>query len=66
MNRPLTPLARELASLFEHRDTLTMKQALEALPGNSRTALKSRFTELTEAGFITAHGKGRGAYYARS
>lgn len=66
MNQPLSPLARELAALFEQRDTLTMKQALEALPGNSRTALKSRFVELTVSGLIAAHGKGRGAYYARS
>ena len=63
--QPLSVLARELAALFENSETLTMKQALGALPGNSRTALKSRFTELIEAGLISAHGKGRGAFYAR-
>jgi Fic family protein len=65
LDQPLSILARELAALFETRDTLTMRQALEALPGNSRTALKSRFAELIEAGLLTAHGKGRGAFYAR-
>ena len=62
---PLSVLARELAILFETRDTLTMKQALDALPSHGRTALKSRFAELIEAGLITSHGKGRGAFYAR-
>lgn len=65
LKQPLSVLARELAALFETRETLTMKQALDALPGNSRTALKSRFAELIDAGLINPHGKGRGAFYAR-
>jgi Fic family protein len=65
LNQPLSVLARELAALFETRETLTMKQALDALPGNSRTALKSRFAELIDAGLINPHGKGRGSFYAR-
>lgn len=62
----LSPLARELAALFEKRETLTMGEALNALPHATRTVLKARFAELVEAKVITAHGKGRGAFYERA
>ncbi len=60
----LSPLARQLAALFETRETLTNRQAA-ALTGASRSTLKAKFAELIEAGLIEAHGKGRGAFYAR-
>ena len=61
----LSPLARELAALFEESETLTMGEAMKALPHARRTVLKSRFAELVEAGQIAARGKGRGAFYER-
>ncbi len=65
-NRPqLSPLARQLAALFETRETLTNAQAT-ALTGANRSTLKAKFTELVSAGIVEAQGRGRGAFYARS
>lgn len=65
-NRPqLSPLARQLASLFETHETLTNAQAT-ALTGANRSTLKAKFVELINARLIEAHGKGRGAYYAKT
>jgi Fic family protein len=65
-SRPqLSPLARQLASLFETHETLTNAQAT-ALTGANRSTLKAKFAELINARLIEAHGKGRGAYYAKA
>jgi Fic family protein len=65
-SRPqLSPLARQLASLFETHETLTNAQAT-ALTGANRSTLKAKFAELINARLIEAHGKGRGAYYAKT
>jgi Fic family protein len=65
-NRPqLSPLARQLATLFETNETLTNAQAT-ALTGANRSTLKAKFAELIAAGMVEAHGKGRGAFYARA
>lgn len=61
----LSPLARQLATLFETRETLTNAEAA-ALTGANRSTLKSKFAELIEAGLVEPHGKGRGVYYAKS
>ncbi len=58
----LSPLAGKLAFLFQSHDTLTLSQAATALAANPHT-LKRKFRELLDAGLITAHGKGRGAFY---
>jgi Fic family protein len=64
-NRPqLSPLARQLAALFETRETLTNAEAV-ALTGANRSTLKSKFAELISAGLVEAHGKGRGVYYVK-
>ncbi len=64
-NRPqLSPLARQLAVLFETRETLTNAEAVK-LTGANRSTLKAKFIELAEAGLVESHGKGRGAYYAK-
>lgn len=64
-NRPaLSPLARQLAALFESKETLTNSQAT-ALTGANRSTLKAKFAELIEAGVIEAQGKGRGAFYSK-
>jgi Fic family protein len=60
----LSPLARQLAALFDSRETLTNRQAA-ALTNANRSTLKAKFNELIAAGLIEAHGKGRGAFYAR-
>jgi len=65
-NRPvLSPLARQLATLFETHETLTNAEAT-ALTGANRSTLKTKFTELIEAGLIEVHGKGRGTFYSRT
>jgi len=64
-NRPmLSPLARQLAALFETRETLTNGQAASLLSA-SRSTLKAKFAELIAAGLIEAQGKGRGAFYMK-
>jgi Fic family protein len=64
-NRPmLSPVARQLAALFETRETLSNREAA-ALTGSNRSTLKAKFAELVAAGVIEAHGKGRGVFYAR-
>jgi Fic family protein len=60
----LSPLAGQLAALFDTRETLTNSQVANLTDVNSPT-LKAKFNELIAAGLIEAHGKGRGAYYAR-
>jgi Fic family protein len=60
----LSPLARQLAALFESHETLTNRQAT-VLTGANRSTLKAKFVELIAAGLIEAHGKGRGAFYAK-
>ena len=60
----LSPLASQLATLFEQRETLTLAQAEKAL-GANRSTLKAKFRELVGHGMIDARGKGRGAFYAR-
>ncbi len=52
------------ATLFDTRETLTNSQAT-ALTDANRSTLKAKFNELIAAGLIEAHGKGRGAFYAR-
>ena len=65
-NRPqLSPLARQLAALFDTRETLTNAEAV-TLTGANRSTLKAKFAELVAAGMVEAHGKGRGAFYARN
>ena len=65
-NRPqLSPLARQLAALFETRETLTNAQAT-ALTGANRSTLKAKFAELVAAGLVEAHGKGRGVFYVKA
>jgi Fic family protein len=62
-SRPqLSPLARQLAALFETHETLTNSQAV-AITGANRSTLKTKFSELIAAGVIEARGSGRGAYY---
>jgi Fic family protein len=64
-NRPqLSPLARQLASLFETHETLTNAQAVTLTSAN-RSTLKAKFAELIAAGLAEAHGKGRGVFYVR-
>jgi Fic family protein len=64
-NRPqLSPLARQLAALFETRETLTNAEAV-TLTGANRSTLKAKFAELIAAGLVEAHGKGRGAFYSK-
>ena len=64
-NRPqLSPLASQLAALFDTRETLTNAEAV-TLTGANRSTLKAKFAELIAAGLVEAHGKGRGAFYAR-
>jgi Fic family protein len=64
-NRPqLSPLARQLAALFETRETLTNSEAVTLTSAN-RSTLKAKFAELITAGLVEAHGKGRGVFYAR-
>ena len=64
-HRPtLSPLARQLAALFDTRETLTNREAA-ALTGAPRSTLKAKLAELVAAGLIEAHGKGRGVFYAR-
>jgi Fic family protein len=64
-NRPqLSPLARQLAALFETHETLTNAQAV-ALTSANRSTLKAKFAELIAAGLVEAHGKGRGVFYVR-
>ena len=60
----LSPLASQLATLFEQRETLTLAQAEKTL-GANRSTLKAKFRELVGHGMIDARGKGRGAFYAR-
>jgi len=60
----LSPLAARLAALFETHATLTLSQAAPLLDASPHT-LKRKFRELVQAGLITAHGKGRGAFYRR-
>lgn len=65
-NRPqLSPLARQLAALFETRETLTNAQAT-ALTGANRSTLKAKFAELVSAGLVEAYGKGRGVFYVKA
>jgi Fic family protein len=65
-NRPqLSPLARQLASLFETHETLTNNQAV-ALTSANRSTLKAKFAELIAAGLVEAHGKGRGVFYVKT
>ena len=62
-SRPtLSPLARQLAALFESHETLTNSHAA-TLTGANRSTLKAKFAELLAAGLIEAHGRGRGAFY---
>lgn len=64
-NRPqLSALARQLAALFETKETLTNAEAV-TLTGASRSTLKAKFAELVAAGVVEAHGKGRGVFYVR-
>ncbi len=64
-HRPtLSPLARQLAALFDTRETLTNREAV-ALTGAPRSTLKAKLAELVAAGVPEAHGQGRGAFYAR-
>jgi Fic family protein len=64
-NRPhLSPLARQLAALFETRETLTNAEAV-ALTRANRSTLKAKFAELIAAGLVESHGKGRGVFYLR-
>ena len=64
-NRPqLSPLARQLAALFDTRETLTNAEAV-TLTGANRSTLKAKFAELIAAGLVEAHGKGRGAHYLK-
>lgn len=64
-SRPqLSPLARQLAALFETRETLTNAEAV-TLTGANRSTLKAKFAELIAAGLVEAHGKGRGVFYVR-
>ena len=65
-SRPtLSPLARQLAALFESHETLTNSHAA-TLTGANRSTLKAKFAELLAAGLIEAHGKGRGVFYQKS
>ena len=65
-NRPqLSPLARQLAALFETRETLTNAQAT-ALTGSNRSTLKAKFAELVATGLVEAYGKGRGVFYVKA
>ena len=61
----LSPLAEKLAVLFQDQATLTLSQAAAALAANPHT-LKRKFSELVRAGIVTAHGKGRGAFYRKA
>ena len=64
-NRPqLSPLARQLAVLFDTHETLTNAQAT-ALTGANRSTLKAKFAELVSAGVVEAQGKGRGVFYVK-
>ncbi len=60
----LSPLAERLAALFQHHSTLTLSKAAAELAANPHT-LKRKFRELVESGFLTPHGKGRGAFYRK-
>ncbi len=65
-SRPqLSPLARQLAALFETRETLTNAEAV-ALTGANRSTLKAKFAELITAGLVEARGKGRGVFYVKT
>jgi len=59
-----SPLARQLAALFDTRETLTNSEAATQT-GSNRSTLKAKFNELIAAGLIQAHRKGREAFYAR-
>jgi len=61
----LSPLARQLAALFEGRETLTNAEAV-TLTGANRSTLKAKFAELVAEGLLERHGKGRGVYYSKA
>jgi Fic family protein len=65
-NRPqLSPLARQIAALFDTRETLTNAEAV-TFTGANRSTLKAKFAELIAAGLVEAHGRGRGVFYVKT
>ena len=58
------PLSREMLSLFEQNEQLSLAQIVERT-GANRNTLKVRLRELVGAGNLRLVGKGRGAFYTK-
>ena len=60
-----SPLAAAVMRLLDDGGSITLAQAVKAT-GANRNTLKSKISELVNAGMLTRHGRGRGVYYTRS
>lgn len=62
----MTPLAAQLVELLDQAGRLSVAGAVLSLgDGISRNTIKATFQSLVKRGWITLHGKGRGAFYTR-
>jgi Fic family protein len=60
----LSPEARKVLSLFDGRETLTTREAVE-MTGIALSTVKVRIKELLAAGVIEAHSRGKATFYRR-
>ena len=59
-----SPLAASVMRLLDQTERITLAEAVKATAAN-RNTLKSKMSELVDAGMLTRHGRGRGVYYTK-
>jgi Fic family protein len=56
---------RNVLDFFKQEDELSVREIDELLPEISRSTVKNDLSQLTKAGYLKRHGKGRGTVYTR-
>ncbi|MDI1310721.1 Fic family protein [Prosthecobacter sp.] len=60
-----SPLAASVMRLLDDAERVTLAEAVRAT-GANRNTLKSKMSELVDAGLLARHGLGRGVYYTKN